>query len=98
MSTALPAVSGTTARTVFVGHGCAAAGKDTMSATRASANHKRLISTSLSRPGRGVALLRARRSPDGAARYPGQALSRTAAPSGRGDQNWPLGAGYAACE
>src|SRR5713226_1914266 len=46
-STALPAVSGTTARTVCVGHCCAVAGTDTSPARVATKHHKRLISTSL---------------------------------------------------
>src|SRR5258705_14013851 len=60
MSTALPAVSGTTARMVLAGHCCAMAGTDMSAARIAAKNHKRLIPTSLSRQGG------ADRSPDGA--------------------------------
>jgi hypothetical protein len=48
MSTALPAVSGTTARIVFVGHCCAVAVTDASPARVATKHHpQRLIITSL---------------------------------------------------
>src|SRR5215510_352058 len=84
MSTALPAVSGTTARMVRDGHCCAMAGTDTSATRIAAKHHQRLIPTSLARQGL------ADRSPGGAKAKSGQTPCKCYAFPGLRDQGRSL--------